>query len=205
MNPHYLELMEYLELLSKHPEHILDPEHCVFASESLLYSSDPKFNHRLHKKYLVVRQSLYTHDEFDDEVLDMVKTAAISMADKIQAYKSDHLPGGELWNPSEKVKSLLFNLEPTNDMCESILGLNDWLQKSTQNLSQRTVTTMVEVMRNATMPWFLKQEKAVKDDIITLARQKVHRIKQEYNRKEEERRLQRKRTREESRPIRVWP
>ena len=122
-----------------------------------------------------------------------MQTAAIS---KIQRYKSDQLPGGELWNPSEKVKSLLANVEPTKDMYESILGLNDWLQKSTQNLSQRTVTTVVEVMLNATMPWFLKQGKAVKDGIITLARQKVHRIKQEYNRKEEERRLQRKRTRE---------
>ena len=68
------------------------------------------------------------------------------MADKMQRCKSDQLLGGELWNPSEKVKSLLANLEPIKDVCESILGLNDWLQKSTQNLSQRTVTTMVEVM-----------------------------------------------------------
>jgi len=51
---------------------------------------------------------------------------------------------------------------------------------------------MVEVMRNATMPWFLKQEKAVKDSIITLARRKVLRIKEEYDKREEERRLQRK-------------
>ena len=61
-------------------------------------------------------------------------------------------------------------------------------------MSQRTVTTMVEVMRNATMPRFLKQEKAVKDSIITLARPKVLRIKEEYDKREEERRLQRKRT-----------
>ena len=46
------------------------------------------------------------------------------------------------------------------------------------------------------MPWFLKQEKQSKDAMITLARQKVHRIKEEYNKGEEERRLQRKRTRE---------
>ena len=42
------------------------------------------------------------------------------------------------------------------------------------------------------MPWFLKQEKAVKDAMITLARQKVHRIKEEYNEGEEERKLQSK-------------
>ena len=47
----------------------------------------------------------------------MMKAAAISMTDKLQAYKCDKLLGGELWNPSEKVKSLLANLEPTNDDC----------------------------------------------------------------------------------------
>jgi len=138
MNPHYLELMEYLELLSHYPEHILDPAHHVFASEPRLYSGSQKVNHRLHKNYVVVRECLYSCNDIDDEVLEMVKAAAIPMADKLQAYKCDQLPGGELWNPSERVKSLLANLEPTNDMCESILGLNDWLQKGTPNLSQRT-------------------------------------------------------------------
>ena len=51
-------------------------------------------------------------------------------------------------------------------------------------MSQQTVTTTVKVMRNATMPWFLKQEKAVKDSIITLARWKALRIN-EYNKREE--------------------
>ena len=37
---------------------------------------------------------------------------------------------------------------------------------------QRTVTTMVEVMKNATMPWFSKQEKTTKDKIIDMARKK---------------------------------
>jgi len=46
----------------------------------------------------------------------MMKAAAISMADKLWACKCDKLLGGELWNPSEKVKSLLANLEPTNDV-----------------------------------------------------------------------------------------
>lgn len=41
-----------------------------------------------------------------------------------------------------------------------------------------------------------KAGKVVKDTMVTLARQKVHRIREEYNKREEERRLQRKGTRE---------
>ena len=52
MNPHYLQLMEYLELLFHYPEHILDPAHHVFASEPRLYSGNQKVNHRLHKNYV---------------------------------------------------------------------------------------------------------------------------------------------------------
>ena len=93
MNPHYLELMEYLELLSHYPEHILDPARHVFASDPRLYSGNQKVNHRLHKNYVVVRKCLYSCNDIDDEVLEMVKAAAISMADKLQAYKCDQVPG----------------------------------------------------------------------------------------------------------------
>jgi len=95
---------------------MLDREYHVFASEPRLYSGNQNVNNRLHKNYLVVREYLYSCNEINDEVLEMMKAAAISMADKLQAYQCDKLLGGELWNPSEKVKSLLANLEPTNDV-----------------------------------------------------------------------------------------
>jgi len=80
------------------------------------YSGNQNVNNRLHKNYLVVCESLYSCNDVSDEVLEMMKAAAISMADKLWACKCDKLLGGELWNPSEKVKSLLANLEPTNDV-----------------------------------------------------------------------------------------
>ena len=76
MNPHYLQLMEYLELLFHYPEHILDPAHHVFASEPRLYSGNQKVNHRLHKNYVVVRECLYSCNEIDDEVLEMYTKCA---------------------------------------------------------------------------------------------------------------------------------
>ena len=83
MNPHYLELMEYLELLSHYP---LDPEQHVFASAPGLYSGCKKINHKLHNNYLVVCDSLYSCNDVDDEVLEMVKAVATSVADKLQVY-----------------------------------------------------------------------------------------------------------------------
>ena len=82
-------------------------------------------------------------------------SAAAEMAQKLKTYKADQLPGGRLWAPSPSVREELEGLEPTNDACESILGLNDWLQKTTPNMTQRTVSAMVPTKKNKTMPWLL--------------------------------------------------
>ena len=81
---------------------------------------------------------------------------------------------------------------PTNDLCEGILGLNDWLQKVTPNLSQRTVTTMVEVLRISTMPWFLKEDKQTKNKIINLAHRRSKKVREEYHTLDQQQRLKRK-------------
>ena len=78
------------------------------------------------------------------------------MADKLRLYKADQLPCGKLWSPSHTVKAALAHVQTSNDLCEGIHGLNDWLQKVTPNLAQRTVSTMVEALRNSTVPWLLK-------------------------------------------------
>ena len=38
----------------------------------------------------------------------------------------------------------LAKIQPTNDICEGILGLNDWIQKHTPNFNHRIVSGMVE-------------------------------------------------------------
>ena len=67
-------------------------------------------------------------------------------------YKADQLAGGKMWDPTDDVRKTIEGLEATNDVTESILGLNDWLQKRVPNYAQRTVSTLVEVAKNATMP-----------------------------------------------------
>ena len=118
------------------------------------------------------------------------------MAEKLRLYEAEQLPGGKLWSPSDTVKAALAHVQPTNDLCEGIPGLNDWLQKVTPSLAQRTVSTMVEVLRNSTMPWFLKQDKEVRDRIINLARKRSKRVRLVDCELGEQRRLKRKRARE---------
>ena len=196
VNPHYHELLQYLELISERPRLILDPDHKVFVSEPKIYTCDDKctLNHRLHKNYQPVRTRIYETDSFDDSlVLPMVATAAVEMANKVRKYKADQLPGGKLWEPSTEIKEKLKDIDPTNDLCESVLGLNDWLQKRNPNYAQRTVSTMVEVLRNATMPWFVKQERDTKDKIIHLARIRANKVLTDDRERAEQRRLERKR------------
>jgi len=64
---------------------MLDPEYHVFASELRLYSGNQNVNNRLHTDYIVVCESLYSCNDVNDEVLEMMRAAAISMADKLQA------------------------------------------------------------------------------------------------------------------------
>ena len=101
------------------------------------------------------------------------------MLDKIKTYKAEQLPGGKLWNPDPDTRKALAKIQPTNDLCEGIFGLNDWLQNRTPNFSQLTVSGMVEVMKNSTMPWFWKQNKDFKDKIITLAKKRSNQVRRE--------------------------
>ena len=180
MNIHYLELVRHLELLGTRPRLLLDPSIQVFQSEPQLYGENKKLNHRIRHNSLQIRSRLYSHDEFDEScTFPLIKKASERMLDKIKTYKAEQLPGGKLWNPDPDTRKALAKIQPTNDLCEGILGLNDWLQKRTPNFSQRTVSGMVEVMKNSTMPWFWKQNRDFKDKIITLAKKRSNQVRRE--------------------------
>lgn len=63
---------------------------------------------------------------------------AASMRKKLctYAHMQNHLPGGIYWDPEPSLKATLKELKPSNDLCESILGLNDYLNKSMKWLQQ---------------------------------------------------------------------
>ena len=94
------------------------------------------------------------------------------MAKKISEYKKDQLPGGKYWDPTKEEKEILKQLLPNNDICESILGLNDWLSGQRPNLSQKTKSTLVEVKKKHTMAWLGELTGEKRGEILTLAQKK---------------------------------
>lgn len=53
----------------------------------------------------------------------LLKSGASNMVEKLTSYGENQLPGGMYWEPQEPVKDNLSQLKPSNDICESIIGL----------------------------------------------------------------------------------
>ena len=51
------------------------------------------------------------------------------------------------WEPDEQVQDVLRELKPSNDACESILGLNDYLTTAIPNLHQMARSNLVQVKK----------------------------------------------------------
>ena len=125
MNKHYLELKMSLSELSFHPEHALDCTYKVFPSEPRLYTNE-ETNHRISPTACTVYQHLFSTNDWDNTLLlPRIAAAAAAMKQKMEVYKQDQLPGGQYWDPDENTKTILSQLKPNNDICESLLGLND--------------------------------------------------------------------------------
>ena len=120
------------------------------------------------------------------------------MLKKITSYKADQLPGGSLWEPTGRTKEIASKMVPTNDKCESALGLNDWLQRGTVNMTQRTTSSMVEVLKNKTVPWLVGLPEEKKGPIINLARKRAATVIKEDKEVSEEHYRQRKEARLEA-------
>ena len=189
MNVHYLELRSFLQEIIAYPENIFDKSTNVFISETRL-QSEPSLNHK--QKHDFIYNSLASMDEIQPElILPRIKVAAEHMLTKLCEYKKDQLPGGKYWNPTQQQEDVLKQLLPNNDICESILGLNDWITNNTPNLNQFTKSTLVEVKKNKTMTWLTSLTKERNCTVINTAQQK--RISMEIKIREEEHVLHQKR------------
>ena len=60
-------------------------------------------------------------------------------------------------------------MNPNNDLCESILGLNDYLTTAIPNLHQVTKSNLTELKKNKTICWLNEQPKFAQEHLIELA------------------------------------
>ena len=114
------------------------------------------------------------------------------MRSKLCDYAKNQLPNGKYWNPTSKIKEILEKLKPSNDLCELILGLNDYLCTAMPNLSQITKSNFVEIKKNKTIPWLHQQPVTKQRDIIEMACKRRATVMKEYKEEEKEQSKQRR-------------
>ena len=150
MNIHYLELKSWLQEIEQYPEVVMEKSYRVFQSESdTLYGSNKKLNHRLHKISLAVHERLLQTNENEASLLyPLLMAGAVKMKEKLCTYAANQLPGGTYWDQVDpKIREVLTELQPSNDFCESILGLNDYLTTAIPNLNQMSRSNLIEIKK----------------------------------------------------------
>ena len=148
INQHYLELQVFLAKVEHDPETGMNRYFNVFVSEKRLYGNDKNVNHHLHASYEAVEEKIFSEDETDKCLLyPLLGSGATSMKEKLSSYAQTQLPGGKYWEPDQDVKAILKSLKPNNDICESILGLNDYLSTALPNMHQMTKSNLVQVKK----------------------------------------------------------
>ena len=185
MGKHYLELKLFLEKAPVDPSIVLNNKLQVFPSEQRLYTAvttsktAAKLNHREHASYQHVSKRSFEKDEWDDSLLlTRLSHGCKSMADKLITYAKDQLPDGRYWDPEPETKEILSKLEPNNDLCESILGLNDYLFTAIPNMDQLTRSNMVQIKKNKTMEWLDNLPNT--EDIVRMAMKNKHQVAKSY-------------------------
>lgn len=125
-------------------------------------------NHRLNSQ--VVYDHLFSDTNVDSELLLLlVMKGASKMKEKLSSYAKDQLPGGCYWEPEEEVKVILSQLKPSNDACESILGLNDYLTTAIPNLHQMARSNLIQVKKNKTLKWLSSLSEDKQEEIVDMA------------------------------------
>ena len=114
------------------------------------------------------------------------------MKEKLCKYAHSMLPGGKYWEPDPGTKAVLQQLKPSNDLCESILGLNDYLTTAIPNLHQLSRSNLIQVKKNKTIEWFKQLSKERQHSIVELAVRRRAEVAKRYKEEEAIRSLQRR-------------
>jgi hypothetical protein len=96
---------------------------------------------------------------------------------KLSSYAKNQLPGGRYWDPEPDLRSVLKSLKPNNDLCESILGLNDHLFIVMPNLHQISKSNLVQARKNGTVKWLHTLPHNQQHAIVDLARKNRQQVK----------------------------
>ena len=199
MNTHYLELQMFLKELIRYPEIIMDEHYHVFKSELQLYGANKEVNHCLHVNSKQVHQHLFTHDDMNESLLFPLVATAMEL--KLRQYGGHHLPGGIYWDPDPSIRAMLEELSPSNDVCESILGPNDYLSTAIPNMHQSAQSTLIQIKKNKTIQWLEELPQNQQDEVLDLAFACKEEIKEWKQEDEDRSKHRREKHMQEERPL----
>ena len=192
MNAHYLELQNWLDEIQRNPSVIFNMQYRVFQSEEQLYGDNKKVNHRYHAKSKCLYDHLFAAStDGEDILLQSLVQGALKMKEKLCTYARNCLPGGRYWEPDPDEKKVLMQIKPSNDLCESILGLNDHLTTALPNLHQVSRSNLVSIKKNKAIEWLDNLTDKQQTSVIELAVESRKFVREEY--KETEKELMKKR------------
>lgn len=135
-----------------------------------------------HSSYQVVSKRVFEKDEWDESLLLIhLKQGCSLMLSKLTSYTKDQLPGGQYWNPAPEVEEVLRKLAPSNDLCESILGLNDSLVTALPNMDQLTRSNMVQVKKSKSVQWLENLPKEQQENVVKFAMKHRSEVVKDYN------------------------
>ena len=94
------------------------------------------------------------------------------MKEKLLTYARNQLPDGIYWDPEPEIKAILKTLKPNNDICESLLGLNDYLTTAIPNMHQMSRSNLIQAKKNKTIRWLHQLPCDQRSNVVTLARRR---------------------------------
>ena len=141
MNVHYLELLNYLQELKLHPEHLMEQSTSVFVSEKRLHT-DKKINYREKNKFIY--DQLFINST-DTDILPRIKSAAEHMAKNYQSTKKINYQVVNTRTLRHSKKNYYNSYSLTTTFVKVFPRLNDWITTQRPNLCQKTKSTLVEV------------------------------------------------------------
>ena len=112
------------------------------------------------------------------------------MREKLCLYARNNLPDGIYWESSDP--QILSEVKPSNDFCESFLGLNDYLTTALPNLHQVARSNLIQVKKNQSLKWLNELPDHQQSGIIDLAVKRREAVNLESRQRSEQIASQRK-------------
>ena len=128
----------------------MNQHYAVIKSADRLYKDDTKVNHPCHAKSKCVHDEIFISNECNETLLySIIINGVASMKSRLSSYAQNQLPGGIYWDPELKVKVILEELNPSNDLCESIMIINTTIP----NMHQVTQSNIVQLKKIKITQW----------------------------------------------------